>query len=64
VLDRGLFVGLAGDAGHDQVAVVGRGLRAHDHVVAGEDAGPDHGVAAHLQHEQFAVAGELGGKRQ
>ena len=35
------------------------GLLAHDDVVAVEDAGVDHGVAAHPQHEELAVAGEV-----
>src|SRR5690606_30841251 len=56
----GLHGGLvAGDAGHDDVAVLGRRLGpAHD-VVAVDDGGLDHGVAAHPQHEQVAVAGEV-----
>ncbi len=34
-----------------------------DDVVAVEDAGLDHGVAAHPEHEQVAVAHEVGGQR-
>ncbi len=37
----------------------GVGLLAHDDVVAVEDAGLDHRVAAHAQHEEHAVAGEV-----
>ena len=43
----------------DGVAGFGVGLLAHDDVVAVEDAGLDHGVAAHAQHEEHAVAGEV-----
>ena len=57
-LHRGL---LARDAGDDGVAGIGRGLLAHDHVVAVEDAGVDHGVAADPHHEELAVAGEVFG---
>ena len=60
-LDRRL---LAGDAGDDGLAVLGRGLAAHDDVVAVEDAGLDHRVAAHAQHEEVAVAGEVFGDGQ
>ena len=44
----------------------GAGLRllAHDDVVAVEDAGLDHGVAADPEHEEDAVAGEVLGHRQ
>ena len=52
---------LAGDAGDDDVARFGRGLLAHDDVVAVEDAGVDHGLAADPQHEEHAVAGEVFG---
>ena len=55
-LDRRL---LAGDAGHDDVAVLGRRLLADHHVVAVEDAGLDHRVAADPQHEELPVAGEV-----
>ena len=40
--------------------VAGGGLVAGDHEVAVEDAGVDHRVAADPQHEQLAVAGEVG----
>ena len=55
-LDRGL---LARDPGDDGVARIGRRLLAHDDVVAVEDAGVDHGVAADPEHEELAVAGEV-----
>ena len=51
---------LAGDAGDDDVAVAGFGLVAGDHVVAVEDAGLDHRVAPDAQHEQVALAREVG----
>ena len=47
---------VVGDPGHDDVAVLGVGLLAHDHVVAVEDAGLDHRLAPHPQHEQRARA--------
>ena len=53
---------LAGDAGDDGVAGVGGGLLAHDDVVTVEDAGVDHRLAAHPQHEELAVAGEVLGR--
>ena len=56
-LDRGL---VAGDAGDDDLAVVGLGLLAGDHVVAVEDAGVDHRVAPDPEHEQVALAREVG----
>ena len=37
------------------------GLDADDHEVAVEDAGVDHRLAAHPEHEQLAVAGEVFG---
>ena len=53
----GRFV--SGDAGHDDVAVVRRRLLTADDEVAVQDAGVDHRLAAHAQHEQLAVAGEV-----
>ena len=50
----------AGDAGDDDVAVVRGRLLHGDHEVAVEDAELDHRVAAHPQHEQLALAGEVG----
>lgn len=55
---------LAGDTGHDGVAAVGRGLLADDDVVAVEDAGADHRVAPHADHEELAAAGEVLGEGQ
>ena len=55
--DRGL---LAGDAGDDDVALLGGGLLADDDVVTVEDAGLDHRVAPHPQHEHRAFTGEVG----
>src|SRR5205807_290594 len=60
-LDRGL---LAGDAGDDDVALLGGGLLTDDDVVAVEDAGLDHGVAPHAEHEHRALAGEVGRERE
>ena len=40
------------------------GLRAGDDEVAVEDAGVDHRLASDPEHEQIAVAGEVGGQRQ
>src|SRR3954452_19396795 len=60
-LDGALFAGKAGD---DDVALLGRGLRSGDDVVAVEDAGVDHRVAPYAEHEQVAVASEVGGQRQ
>ena len=56
-LHRGLLVV---EAGHHQIAVVRRVLDPGHHAVAVEDAGVDHRVAADPQHEQVALAGELG----
>ena len=44
--------------------LLGGGLLAGDDEVAVEDAGVDHRVAADPQHEQLAVAGEVGRQRQ
>jgi hypothetical protein len=60
-LDRRL---LAGDSRHHDVALVGRRLRADDDIVAVEDPGVDHRVAAHADHEELAVAGEVRRERQ
>ena len=60
-LDRGL---VAGDAGHDDVAVVGRALGVAHDVVAVDDGGLDHRVAPHPQHEEVALAGEVGREGQ
>jgi hypothetical protein len=57
-LDRRLF---AGDAGDDDLTVLGRGLAAHHDEVAVEDAALDHRIAADPQHEEVAVAGEVFG---
>ena len=59
--DRGL---VAGDPRHDDVAVVGRLLLTGDDVVAIENAGLDHRVAADAQHEQITFAREIGGEGQ
>ena len=60
-LDRRLAVG---DAGNDDVALLGGGLLDDDHEVAVEDAGVDHRVAADPEHEQIAVAGEVDRHRE
>ena len=44
--------------------LLGLGLLADDDVVAVEDAGVDHRVAPHPEHEQLAVAGEVLGEGQ
>ena len=50
-----------GNPGHHEVAGLGGPLDPHDHVVAVQDAGVDHGLATDPEHEQVAVARELGG---
>ena len=40
------------------------GLLGDDDEVAVEDAGVDHRVAAHAEHEELALAGEVGGDRE
>ena len=62
------LVGLYGrfatrDSGHDDVAVGCRGLLTHDHEVAIQNAGVDHGITADPQHEEFTLTGEVGGDR-
>ena len=57
----GLHGGLvAGDPGDDDVAVVGGGLGPADDVVAVDDGRLDHRVAPDPQHEQVALAREVG----
>ncbi len=55
----GAFV--AGNASHHDLAEFGCWLNPHDDEVTIEDASIDHGVTANPQHEEFAIAGELGG---
>ena len=55
---------VVGDPGHHDVAVVGVGLLADDHVVAVEDAGVDHRLPPDPQHEDRARAGEVLGQRE
>ena len=52
-LDRGFVI----DHGHDDLAVVGRGLAADDGDVARQDARADHAFAAYAQGEQFGPGG-------
>ncbi len=58
-LDGGLPVG---DARHHHVALVGRGLLAHDDEVTVHDPGVDHRVPPHRHHEQCPRAGEVLGQ--
>ncbi len=58
-LDGGL---VTGHTGHDDVTGFGFGLLAHDHEVAVEDAGIDHGVATHPEHEERPGPGEVLGE--
>ena len=58
-LDGGAVV----DDGHDDIAVVGHRLLLHNHVVAIVDAGLDHGLAAHREHEGGGIADDIGGQR-
>ncbi len=55
---------LAVEHRRDDLAVLGRALRAHDDPVAVADGGIDHRVADDLQHEQLALADELAGERE
>lgn len=46
---------------HDDIAVVGHRLLLHNHVVAIVDAGLDHGLAAHREHEGGGIADDTVG---
>ena len=65
----GTAVGLDGglatrNAGHNDVAIVRiRDLGGHNEIAV-EDAEVDHRIAAHPEHEEFAVAGEIDGNRE
>ena len=54
---------LTRDTSDDDVTLRGGGLALADHEVTVEDPDVDHRFASHSQHEQLAVAGEVGRHR-